>query len=105
MLRVSIVLIVLSAICILLLWTREPRNHYETLAVPRDADARAIKKAFRAMSLKYHPDKNPDDPEGAKETFQIIQQAYDVLSDPQERAWYDNHREEILRGGRGEQLQ
>ena len=57
------------------------------------------------MALKYHPDKNPDDPEGAKETFQIIQQAYDVLSDPQERAWYDNHREEILRGGRGEQLQ
>ena len=57
------------------------------------------------MALKYHPDKNPEDPEGAKETFQIIQQAYDVLSDPQERAWYDNHREEILRGGRGEQLQ
>ena len=45
------------------------------------------------MALKYHPDKNPDDPEGAKETFQIIQQAYDVLSDPQERAWCDNHRE------------
>ena len=53
---------------------------------------------------QYHPDKNPDDPEGAKQTFQLIQQAYDVLSDPQERAWYDNHREEILRGARGEEL-
>lgn len=56
------------------------------------------------MFVKYHPDKNPDDPEGAKATFQVIQQAYDVLSDPQERAWYDNHREEILRGARGEKL-
>ena len=54
--------------------------------------------------FQYHPDKNPDDPEGAKQTFQLIQQAYDVLSDPQERAWYDNHREEILRGARGEEL-
>ena len=54
--------------------------------------------------FQFHPDKNPDDPEGAKAAFQIIQQAYDVLSDPQERAWYDNHREEILRGARGEKL-
>jgi len=79
--------------------------HYEVLEAPRDSDADFLKKQYRKMALKYHPDKNPDDPEGAKETFQIIQQAYDVLSDPQERAWYDNHREEILRGGRGEQLQ
>ena len=57
-----------------------------------------------SVLVKYHPDKNPDDPEGAKATFQVIQQAYDVLSDPQERAWYDNHREEILRGARGEKL-
>ena len=58
----------------------------------------------QSVLVKYHPDKNPDDPEGAKATFQVIQQAYDVLSDPQERAWYDNHREEILRGARGEKL-
>ncbi len=52
------------------------------------------------MALKMHPDKNRDmDPEAAKEAFQEIQQAYEVLSDPQERAWYDAHREAILQGG------
>ena len=50
------------------------------------------------MALKHHPDKNRDDPEKAKEAFQLVQQAFEVLSDPQERAWYDNHREAILRG-------
>jgi len=79
--------------------------HYEVLEAARDADADTLKKQYRKMALKYHPDKNPDDPEGAKQTFQIIQQAYDVLSDPQERAWYDNHREQILRGGLGEKLE
>ncbi|XP_078286586.1 dnaJ homolog subfamily C member 21-like [Rhinoraja longicauda] len=44
-------------------------------------------------------DKNPDCPEDAAEQFKLIQAAYDVLSDPQERAWYDSHREAILRGG------
>jgi len=78
--------------------------HYEVLEVERNADDTTLKKQYRKLALKYHPDKNPDDPEGAKATFQVIQQAYDVLSDPQERAWYDNHREEILWGIRGEKL-
>ena len=78
--------------------------HYEVLEVERNSDAATLKKQYRKLALKYHPDKNPEDPEGAKQTFQLIQQAYDVLSDPQERAWYDNHREEILRGARGEEL-
>lgn len=50
------------------------------------------------MALKYHPDKNLDNIDAAKEQFLLVQQAYDVLSDPQERAWYDSHREQILRG-------
>ena len=50
------------------------------------------------QALKCHPDKNRDNPEAAKEEFQLIQQAYDVLTDPQERAWYDKHRDALLRG-------
>lgn len=52
------------------------------------------------MALKYHPDKNPDNVDAAKEQFLLVQQAYDVLSDPHERAWYNNHREQILRGSK-----
>ena len=44
-------------------------------------------------------DKNPDQTEESTKQFRVVQQAYDVLSDPQERAWYDKHREAILRGG------
>jgi DnaJ family protein A protein 5 len=54
--------------------------------------------SFLLQALKYHPDKNRDNPEAAKEEFQLIQQAYEVLTDPQERAWYDKHREALLRG-------
>jgi len=72
--------------------------HYEVLGVERNAGDEDLKKAYRKLALKHHPDKNRDDPEKAKEAFQLVQQAFEVLSDPQERAWYDNHREAILRG-------
>ena len=48
----------------------------------------------------YFLDKNPDNVEECTREFHLIQQAYDVLIDPQERAWYDKHREAILRGGK-----
>lgn len=72
--------------------------HYEVLGVEREADEAQIKTAYRKLALKCHPDKNLDDPEKAKTLFQAVQQAYEILSDPQERAWYDKHREQILRG-------
>ncbi|XP_067631185.1 dnaJ homolog subfamily C member 21 [Eurosta solidaginis] len=72
--------------------------YYEELGVPRDANDADIKIAYRKLALRWHPDKNPDSANEAKERFQLIQQAYEVLSDPQERAWYDNHRDQILRG-------
>lgn len=76
--------------------------HYEVLGVARDASEDDIKKAYRKLALKWHPDKNLNSPDEAKEQFQLVQQAWEILSDPHERAWYDNHREAILKGGIGE---
>ncbi|KAJ8261415.1 hypothetical protein COCON_G00171380 [Conger conger] len=73
--------------------------HYEILGVRRDATDDDLKKAYRKLALKWHPDKNLDSSEEAAEQFKLIQAAYDVLSDPQERAWYDNHRDALLKGG------
>eukprot|EP00117_Sycon_ciliatum_P049169 scpid56650/ scgid34903/ DnaJ homolog subfamily C member 21; DnaJ homolog subfamily A member 5 len=78
---------------------RKVRCHYEVLEVAQDADDAVLKKAYRKKALKYHPDKNPDDVEESTRLFREVQQAYDVLSDPQERAWYDKHRDVILAGG------
>lgn len=90
--------------------------HYEVLGIERDADDKTIKNgknhtlfaffcwfftsniqwkilfclefvAYRKLALKYHPDKNLDNIDAAKEQFLLVQQAYDVLSDAQERAW------------------
>ncbi|MBX5475687.1 MAG: molecular chaperone DnaJ [Clostridia bacterium] len=65
-----------------------PRDYYEILGVPRDADAETIKKAFRKLARQYHPDANPGDPE-AEAKFKEINEAYEVLSDPEKRARYD----------------
>lgn len=62
--------------------------HYEVLCVTREASASEIKKAYRRLALQWHPDKNLDNLQEAKEQFQLVQNAYEVLSDPQERAWY-----------------
>lgn len=68
--------------------------------VSRDADEKDIKKAHRKLVLKYHPDKNYGNDDAAKE-FRLVQEAYECLTDPSERKWYDEHRESILRGGHG----
>nr|XP_022913896.1 dnaJ homolog subfamily C member 21-like [Onthophagus taurus] len=72
--------------------------YYEILQVDSEADDGEIKTAYRKLALKWHPDKNLENTELAKEQFQLVQQAYDVLSDRQERAWYDKHRDSILYG-------
>jgi DnaJ family protein B protein 4 len=63
-------------------------TYYDILGVSKDANDNEIKKAFRALSLKYHPDRNPT--EDTTEKFQKIGEAYEVLSDPEKRNQYDN---------------
>ncbi len=66
----------------------EKRDYYEVLGVGRDASADEIKKAYRKLAVKYHPDRNPDD-KSAEEKFKEAAEAYDVLSDSEKRAKYD----------------
>ena len=63
------------------------KNFYEVLGLKKDASSEDIKKAFRSLALKYHPDKNKE--EGAEEKFMELAEAYEVLSDPQKRKSYD----------------
>lgn len=79
------------------------RDLYEVLGVGRSADAATIKRAFRKLSIKYHPDKNAGD-KAAESAYVEITSAYEVLSNPQKRNVYDRHGHEGLRnngGGRG----
>ena len=64
------------------------RDYYEILGVAKDASEADIKKAYRKLAIKYHPDKNPDDAE-AESRFKEAAEAYEVLSDQQKRAKYD----------------
>ncbi|MCJ1368471.1 hypothetical protein MMC16_007615 [Acarospora aff. strigata] len=73
-------------------------SYYELLGVDGQATDDDIKKAYRKKALELHPDRNYGRVEHTSELFAEVQAAYDVLSDPQERAWYDSHRDLILRG-------
>ncbi|KAK4159669.1 hypothetical protein QBC43DRAFT_326873 [Cladorrhinum sp. PSN259] len=78
--------------------TPQKTCYYELLGVERDAPDDAIRKAYKKKALELHPDRNYNDEENATRKFAEVQTAYEILSDPQERAWYDSHREAILNG-------
>lgn len=76
------------------------RDYYEVLGIGRDADDAAIKKAYRVLAKKYHPDMNPGDAEAEKK-FKEASEAYAVLSDPEKRRQYDQFGHAAFEGGAG----
>ncbi|KAF5744094.1 dnaJ subfamily B member 4-like [Tripterygium wilfordii] len=74
-------------------------DYYKILGVDRNAKEDDLKKAYRKIAMKWHPDKNPNNKKEAEAKFKQISEAYDVLSDPQKRAIYDQYGEEGLKGG------
>ncbi|HPU84749.1 MAG TPA: DnaJ domain-containing protein, partial [Candidatus Latescibacteria bacterium] len=66
----------------------QKRDYYEVLGIERTANDDAVKKAYRKLALKYHPDRNPGD-KAAEEKFKELAEAYEVLSDPEKRQRYD----------------
>jgi DnaJ-class molecular chaperone len=77
----------------------EAKNYYEILQVSKGSNDAEIKKAYRKLAMKWHPDKNPDTAEEAARMFQEIGEAYDVLSDKEKRAIFDRFGYEGLRDG------
>ena len=79
------------------------KNYYKILGVPRNAKLKEIKKSYRELALKWHPDKNTEDTEKAEKMFQDISEAYEVLSDKELRAKYDRGEEVFENQGGGGQ--
>jgi DnaJ family protein B protein 4 len=76
------------------------KDYYALLGVPKGtADEAELKKAYRKLAMKWHPDKNPDHKEVAERKFKEVAEAYEVLSDPQKREIYDRYGEEGLKEG------
>ena len=73
-------------------------DYYAILGVERTAEEIEIKRSYRKLAIKYHPDRNPNNPEAA-EKFKEISHAYEILSDPQKRELYDRYGEDAFRNG------
>ena len=76
------------------------QDYYEILGISKSASQAEIKKAYRKMAIKYHPDKNPDDKD-AEEKFKLAAEAYEILSDENKKARYDQYGHAAFEGGHG----
>src|SRR3954451_7503372 len=81
------------------------RDYYEILGVPKNASDEEIKKAYRKMAMKHHPDRNQGEDKGAEAKFKEAKEAYEMLSNPEKRAAYDQYGhagvDPNMRGGAG----
>ncbi|XP_025096272.1 dnaJ homolog subfamily B member 6-like isoform X3 [Pomacea canaliculata] len=78
--------------------SKRDMGYYEILGVTRESNEREIKKAYRRLALKWHPDKNPNNKDEAEKKFKEISEAYDVLSDKKKREVYDLYGKDAVRG-------
>jgi molecular chaperone DnaJ len=76
-------------------------DYYKVLGVSRDATAKEMKRAYRKLAVKHHPDKNPNDTEGAEERFKRIGEAYEVLTDAKKASYIRPSGETRLTGWNG----
>ncbi|MGI1896093.1 DnaJ domain-containing protein, partial [Vibrio campbellii] len=76
------------------------RDFYEVLGVGRDASERDIKKAYKRLAMKFHPDRNQGD-ESAADKFKEVKEAYEILTDPQKKAAYDQYGHAAFEQGGG----
>ncbi|MFQ0994394.1 molecular chaperone DnaJ [Gilliamella sp. BG2] len=77
------------------------KDYYETLGVSKSASESEIKKAYKRLAMKYHPDKNQDNKAEAEEKFKEVKEAYEVLTDPQKKAAYDQYGHAAFEQGQG----
>src|SRR5579859_3992460 len=77
------------------------RDYYETLGVARNASDEELKKAYRRLAMKHHPDRNTAGDKVSEESFKEAKEAYEVLSDPSKRRAYDEAGDAAFEGGRG----
>ncbi len=90
-------LMVIWLLAMVLICSRAGKNYYKILGVKKSVSDDELKKQYRKLAMKYHPDKNPDDPEMAEKKFTDVANAYEVLSDPEKRRIYDLGGEEALK--------
>ena len=73
----------------------EGQDHYQVLTVPRNANTKEVKKAYRKLALKWHPDKNPNCGLKCKDKMAAVSKAYEVLSDPKKKMNFDENKKNV----------